>query len=316
MRVIAGRRPLNTIYQTSMGRMLAGSSEKVLQKPYMRRFRSQVDLIFTSPPFPLLRKKAYGNLQGNDYSVWLASFGSLFHELLSDSGSLVVEIGNVWNPGSPTWSTIPLKALLSLQESMGFHLCQEFIYFNTAKLPSPAQWVNIERIRVKDSFTRLWWLSKTERPKADNRNVQIMYSKSMKQLLKRGSYNAGKRPSQHDIGKESFLQDNGGAIPPNVLSLANTNSSDSYRRYCRNHSLQPHPAKMPPKVVEFFINFLTDENDIVLDPFAGSNTTGIVAEVLNRQWISVEREMDYIAGSIGHFDNDGFNRKLVGRIAT
>ena len=46
---------------------------------------------------------------------------------------------------------------------------------------------------------------KTDYPKADNRKVLRPYSESMKSLLKRGSYNAGKRPSEHSIGEKSFL---------------------------------------------------------------------------------------------------------------
>jgi site-specific DNA-methyltransferase (cytosine-N4-specific) len=296
--------PKSTAYSTELGMMLRGLSENVLKHQDLDAIRGKVQLIFTSPPFPLNTKKKYGNLKGEEYLQWLAGFGSLFSELLTPDGSIVIELGNSWEPGLPTMSTLGLKALLKFQEENELHLCQEFICHNPARLPSPAQWVTIERIRVKDSFTRLWWLSPSERPKADNRNVLKEYSASMKRLLKTKQFNAGKRPSEHQISEESFAKDNGGAIPPNVLEIANTAANDPYQEYCRNNGIEFHPARMPTALPEFFINLLTTPGDVVLDPFGGSNTTGAAAEKLGRHWISIEPKGKYIHGSLGRFDEN------------
>ena len=243
---------------------------------------------------------------------WLTGLAALLREYLKPDGSIVLELGNAWNPGSPTMSTLPLKALLGFLEAGDLKLCQEFICFNPARLPPPAQWVNIERTRVKDAFTRVWWMSPGERPKADNKKVLTRYSKSMQDLLRKGTYNSGHRPSGHNIGSKSFLSDNGGAIPPNVLvpteepehlplsevlPIANTRATDDYQEYCRSHGLLVHPARMQEKLAEFFVEFLTDEGDLVLDPFAGSNTTGAVAQRLRRRWVSVELNSEYVAGA-------------------
>lgn len=281
--------------------MYWGKAEEFLLRHPLNVRKKKVQLIFTSPPFPLNRKKKYGNLQGTEYVEWLAGFAGLFRDLLTKDGSLVVELGNAWEPGKPVMSTLALKALLALQERGEFYLCQEFICYNPARLPSPAQWVNVERIRVKDSFTRLWWMSPSDRPKADNRHVLKEYSDSMKKLLASGKYNPGKRPSEHNIGETSFLTDNGGAIPPNVLEIANTQASDPYQNYCRSMGFTPHPSRMPLDLPRFFIKFLTDEGDLVLDPFAGSNTTGAASELLRRRWISIEAQPDYADSSRGRF---------------
>lgn len=274
--------------------------------------RSRVQLILTSPPFPLNRKKKYGNLTGEEYLGWLAKLAPLFREYLTMDGSIVLELGNAWEPGAPVMSTLPMRALLQFLESGGLRLCQEFICFNTARLPSPAQWVTVERIRVKDAFTRVWWMSPCERPKADNRKILTPYSKSMRELLRKGTYNAGPRPSEHHVGQISFLTDNGGAIPPNVvvpreaeidgvplevLPLPNTKANAPYQQYCREHGISPHPARMSEGLAEFFIRFLTDQGDWVLDPFAGSNTTGAVSERMQRRWIAIEMNPQYVAGS-------------------
>jgi DNA modification methylase len=297
----SGRPPVNVAYATRWGRMLHGSSDNLLGNGAFTRFEGKVNLIFTSPPFPLNRKKRYGNETGDAYVRWLRDFGPLFKKMLTPDGSIVIEMGNSWEPGVPFMSTLALRALLEFQSANSLHLCQEFIWQNPAKLPTPAQWVNIKRIRVKDSFTKLWWMSPHQTPKANNERVLQEYSKAMKTLLKRGSYNAGKRPSEHRIGKASFLTNNGGAIPSNVLTYSNTLSTDSYHTYCRQHNLLLHPARMPLDLAKFFIRFLTEPGDLVLDPFGGSNTTGAAAEDLKRYWITIEALEDYIRGSRGRF---------------
>lgn len=302
-----GRPPDGVAYYTHLGRMFHAKSDELLASQALARFRGKINLVFTSPPFPLNRKKRYGNEVGDEYIEWLCKFGPLLKQMLAPNGSIVMEMGNSWQPGSPVMSTLALRALLKFQESHNFHLCQEFIWHNPARLPSPAQWVNVERIRVKDSFTKLWWLSTTEKPKANNRRVLQEYSPAMKHLLKSGKYNAGKRPSEHSIGEESFLTDNGGSIPPSVLTYANTQASDDYQNYCRKYRISPHPARMPIDLAKFFIRFLTEPGDLILDPFGGSNTTGAAAESLKRYWISIEASSDYIRGSKGRFQG-----KIIG----
>ena len=231
-------------YETSRGQMYQGTVESVLDSDIGRRLRGKVQLIFTSPPYPLNRKKKYGNLKGDLYIRWLAELAPRLSALLKPDGSLVMELGNSWTPGSPTMSTLALEAFLAFKKQGDFYLCQQFVCNNPARLPSPVQWVNRERIRVKDSYTHLWWMSPSDRPAADNRRVLTPYSPSMQRLLRAGQYNGGTRPSQHTIGKISFLKDNGGAIPSNVLTIPNTSSNDAYLRYCRNEHIEPHPARM------------------------------------------------------------------------
>lgn len=299
---IERKRRISISYKTHRGKAYRGFAEQVLSNPkFKKRYRGKIQLIFTSPPFPLNRKKRYGNKVGDGYVEWLADFAPLFRDYLKEDGSIVMEIGNAWEPGSPIMSTLSLKALLRFMEKGGLHLCQQFICYNPARLPSPAQWVNIERIRVKDAYTHVWWMSPNKRPKADNRRILKEYSQSMQKLLKNKKYNAGKRPSQHNIGSTSFLTNNNGAIPPNVLTISNTKSNDPYQTYCRNNDLLSHPARMPIALPEFFIRFLTEPRNLVLDPFAGSNTTGAASELLKRRWIAIEPNSDYLAGSKGHF---------------
>ena len=292
---------MNISYSTKLGKLIRGTSEDVLSSDILERRRGKIDLVFTSPPFPLNRKKKYGNLQGQAYIDWLASFAPTFRTLLKPRGSIVMEVGNAWEPGRPVMSTLALRALLSFLDKGNLVLCQQFIYHNPARLPGPAQWVTVERIRVKDSYSHLWWMASTDRPKATNRRILQPYSESMLNLLKTKKYNSGARPSEHHIGKTSFFRKHKGAIPSNVITLANTQANSAYLNYCRMKNLTPHPARMPTGLVEFFIKFLTKPGDLVLDPFAGSNTTGAAAEALGRKWISIELDKGYAKGSYGRF---------------
>ena len=284
-------------YKTKNGICINEKCEKVIEKYLLPNYKNSIQLIFTSPPFPLNRAKKYGNLTGEEYKSWLCDVGNSLKPLLTDNGSIVIEIGNAWNSGEPTFSTLPIETLLEFKNRCELYLCQEFIYYNPTRLPGPIEWVNKKRIRVKDSFTRLWWMSTTPDPLANNRNVLEECSKQMNRLLATGKYNSGKRPSEHLISQNAFAIDNGGSIPSNVIIAPNTDSHSTYLIKCKEKGLPIHPARMPMQLPEFFIKMLTESGDIVLDCFAGSNTTGYCAEKLNRKWISVEANKDYYMGS-------------------
>lgn len=253
------------------------------------------NLIMTSPPFGLVRKKDYGNADAHDYLDWFKPFAEQFNRILKDDGSLVIDIGGAWIKGQPTRSLYHYELMIMLCKEYGFHLAQEFYWWNPSKLPTPAEWVNIRRIRVKDAVNCVWWLSKTPWPKANNRRVLVPYSSSMKGLLKNG-YKAQLRPSGHDIS-EKFQVNNGAAIPPNLIGIANTESNSQYMLRCKENDIKPHPARFPVALPEYFVRMLTDKGDLVLDPFGGSCVTGEACERLERKWICAELEPSYIEGA-------------------
>lgn len=310
------RQPVTLAYRSELGQMLVGRIEDALTDAALEGVRGKVNLVFTSPPFPLVRKKRYGNESGEKYVEWLKSLAPRLTQLLAPNGSIVVEVGNAWVKGLPVMSTLPIEALLAFRDAADLNVCQQIICHNPARLPSPAVWVNVKRIRLKDSYTHVWWMSPSETPKADNRKVLVPYSPSMKKLLKRKSYNSGRRPSGHVVSETGFLTNHGGAIAANVIDITpdqghvptsllqftGTAWDAQYRDYCAKHDLPAHPARMQADLAAFFIQFLTDPGDLVVDPFAGSNTTGAVAEQLGRRWIGVEAKDEYAEGSKGRFD--------------
>lgn len=289
-------------YETSYGLTYLGDALELIKNVPER----SINLIMTSPPFALNKKKPYGNKEQSEYVEWFKPFAKEFWRILTNDGSLVIHIGGSWDKGRPTKSLYHFELLLDLcctdDTNSGFYLAQDFYWFNPAKLPSPAEWVTIQRKRAKDAVDPIWWLSKSPNPKANNTNVLTPYSKAMKRLIEKG-YNAGLRPSGHNISFK-FQISHEGAIPPNLLAIANTESNSSYLRACRSCQIKPHPARYPIELPEFFIKFLTDTGDIILDPFSGSNATGRAAENLGRYWIGFERDENYLKGSKFRFNKD------------
>jgi DNA modification methylase len=286
------------MYRTRLGRSLVGRAEELL--PSLAA--GSVDLVMTSPPFALLREKAYGNLDQDDYVEWLVSFGPEVRRVLKETGSFVLDLGGAYRRGLPVRSLYNYRVLLRLCDECGFHLAEEFFWHNPCKLPSPIEWVNKRKIRAKDAVNTVWWLSKTEQPRADVRKVLAEYSPRMRQLLADPLkfYSEKVRPSGHDVSS-NFAKDNGGAIPSNLLQYPNTDSNSLYLRLCKRFGLPPHPARFPEALPEFFIRFLTDPGDRVLDVFAGSNATGWAAERLGRKWLAVDASREYVLASAFRF---------------
>ena len=283
-------------FETENGAMYWGDSLELMRNHVGT---GTVGLIMTSPPFGLVRKKEYGNVDADKYVDWFRAFAIEFQRVLKRNGSLVMHIGGSWTVGLPTRSLYDYELLIMLCRELGFHLAQEFYWWNPSRLPTPAEWVTVRRIRAKDAVDHIWWLSPTPWPKASNRRVLQPYSDSMLELLRNG-YKAKKRPSGHDIS-EKFSKDNKASIPPNLIAVANTESNSKYLRYCKQHGLEPNPARYPSAIPEHFVRMLTNRGDLVLDPFAGSCVTGEVCERLGRKWICIEIIREYLEGALSRF---------------
>lgn len=324
------------VYETQLGAAYLGDTLELIKLIP----DESVDLICTSPPFALVRKKDYGNVDADEYIQWFSAFATHFYRVLKPKGSLVIDIGGSWIKGNPVRSLYHFELVVHLckpqnRGGLGFYLAQELYWYNPAKLPTPAEWVTVRRERVKDAVNNVWWLSKDPHPKANNRRVLKPYSDAMKNLLKNG-YDPKLRPSGHDISNK-FRNDRGGAIPPNiidagedslnreigapvrvepeevgdesiqpvnVIAASNTSSNDYYLRRCKQEGLKPHPARFPPSLPEFVINLCSEPGDLVLEPFAGSNVTGRVAESLQRHWLAFEVDQTYLQSSQIRFEPD------------
>lgn len=289
------------LYQTRLGAAYVADSLDMLRQLE----DNSVNLVITSPPFALLRVKDYGNKEQHEYIDWLAEFAKLVHQKLTSDGSFVIDLGGAYQKGVPVRSLYNYRVLIKFVDEIGFYLAEEFFWHNPSKLPSPIEWVNKRKIRAKDSVNTVWWLSKTEWPKADVTKVLTEYSDRMKKLIKdpEAFYTPAKRPSGHDIGS-TFGRDNGGAIPSNLLQISNSEATSKYLKLCKEFGIKAHPARFPTKLPEFFIRMLTEQNDLVVDIFAGSNTTGYVCEAEERRWLAFEQMPEYLSASVFRFMQD------------
>ena len=259
-----------------------------------------VDLIMTSPPFGLVRKKTYGSEDAHRYCDWFRPFVEGFRRVLKAGGSLVIDIGGAWKPGTPTRSLYHFELLLMLCEDYGFHLCQEHYWWNPSKLPTPAEWVNVRRVRVKDAVNCVWWLSPTPWPKASNLRVLAPYSASARSAEE---WLQGQAPAlgTPDLGQVRQGQRRVGS--------AQSSGGRQYRIERTLSGLLPAkrlpnpPARFPEEVPEYFIRMLTDPGDRVLDPFAGSCVTGAVAEQLGRRWTCCELDEEFLKGAMARFES-------------
>jgi site-specific DNA-methyltransferase (cytosine-N4-specific) len=281
-------------YYTSKGAAFIGDARKLLEELP----DGSLNLVITSPPFALQRQKEYGNLDQHEYIDWFLEFGRIVYRKLRDEGSFVVDFGGAYMKGVPARSLYNFRVLIRMVDELHFFLAEDFYWFNPSKLPSPIEWVNKRKLRVKDSINTVWWFSKTEWPKSDITKVLAPYSDRMKKLIEDPDkfYTPKVRPSGHDIGK-GFAKDNGGSIPPNLLQISNSESNGLYLSGCKAVGIKGHPARFPAKLPEFFIRMLTEPDDLVVDIFGGSNTTGQVAEQEGRRWMVFEALPEYVAAS-------------------
>lgn len=290
-------------YTTRLGKCMQGDSLEVLETLE----DDSIDLIMTSPPFSLQRHKRYGEPEQNEYVDWLIAFGRAAYPKIKDTGSIVVDLGGAYKKGEPVKALYPFKFMIKMCDEVGYELAQDFYWHNPSALPAPIEWVNKRKLRCKTSVNTIWWFSKTNTPKADVKNVLVPYSDRMQKLINKPEdfvkEEGTVRPSGHVMGMKSWTKDNGGAIPSNLLQISNSESNSQYLKYCKKFKIKGHPARFPAKLPEFFIKFLTEENDLVVDIFSGSNTTGQVAEMLNRKWLSIDVENEYVATSVFRFSD-------------
>lgn len=302
-------------YATQLGSAWIGDSLKLMRCIPDRT----VNAIITSPPFALISEKEYGNVDQDEYVKWFLPFAEQFHRILRKDGSLIIEIGGTWVHGAPIRSLYHYELTTTLVRKFGFHLAQDFFWVHEGRIPTPAAWVTVRRVRVKDAVNPIWWLSKSKHPKADNRRVLNPYAAGFKPIIRHniklrhlreqlGLNTKGKKrvaPSGYALTEDSFSVDNGGAIPDNLLRCHNMASSspatERYFKYCKQHGYEAHPARFPPDIPQFFLKFLTEPGDLILDPFGGSNTTGELADTLGRRWLSFELSADYLKASVGRF---------------
>ena len=174
-------------FETAYGKAFLGDSSKLMQQVPDQ----SINLVVTSPPFALTRKKAYGNKEDHEYIEWFMPFAKEIRRILTDDGSFVLDLGGLYRKGTPTRSLYQYELLIDLQRR-GFSPRPRTFSLQSDAAPDACEWVTVRRVRLKDSVNVVWWLSKSPNPKSDNRKVLLAYSAAMERSFEATILQLGK----------------------------------------------------------------------------------------------------------------------------
>ena len=259
----------NSCYRTQV---YLGDSRTVLSEYPDKHF----NLIVTSPPYADARIKHYDSIRPGEYVDFILSFHDEFWRVLADDGSFVLNVKDRVVNGVRNrfvWHTI--EALTE----RGWLCVDDYVWVKPNAMPG--HWPN----RLRDEWEYCFHM--TKKPKF------AMYQDTIKQPIgewaeKRLSKLTGKSNGRHNSENESgFGRDlrkwvgKKDVLPGNtvIVPLVGKNMG--------------HPAVFPVGIPEFFIKLFTKPGDTVLDPFAGSGSTGIAAENMDRNVVLIDNKEEY-----------------------
>lgn len=242
----------------------------------LRHMVEQVDLIVTSPPYADARKKHYDSIHPDSFPGWFCTFHEPFYEVLRDDGSFILNIKDRVVDGTRhrfVWRTV-----MEL-EKLGWKSIDDYIWHKTN--PMPGYW----RTRLRDGWEYCFHLAKQTVPYISQEAVKVPIGDwAPTRLANLNGKSAVRHNSENDSGFGRDLRKWVGkktVLPSNVLSLPLVGFN------------RKHPAVFPVGLPSFFIKLLTRENAIILDPFAGSGTTGVAALSLGRNCILIDNNKEY-----------------------
>lgn len=253
-----------------------------------------IDMVLTSPPYAD-QIKDYGKVvrkfKPAEYVDWFLPRAREIHRVLKQTGSFILNINDKLE--GKYQSLYVFKLVIELCENVGFHLVRDYVWYNPATPPNVFSRGLMGR--TKKSHEYCFWFSKTENWTFNMDAIRKPYGKDMQRFLEGKDYGArsdNTRPSRHSFNLSHAWANKGGSDPGSVIVLANTSSNDRFQKLCKEKGIR-HPARFPKKLAEFFILAGTNVGDVVLDPFAGSGTTAVVAEDHHRNWKCIDINKDY-----------------------
>lgn len=270
--------------------------------------------IISSPPFPLRQPRAYGGPTETQYTDFISHALEPLVRNLAPGGSVVLQLGDVFMPGSPAKSTYIEELVLELPRRLGLHFMNR-ITWSSNKPPGPIQWSSIRRTQLVDGAEYcLWFSNDPNNCFADNRRILEPHTETHKKLIARGGENrtSVNGDGAYRLKPGSYRNQTEGRIPRTVWNISNTCSSQrAYKARARELGLQPHGATMPLELARKLVRFLTEVGQLVAEPFAGSQTTPLACELEGRPWVSCDTVFDYVRGGAERFvDRPGFELHL------
>lgn len=299
-------------FSTALGVAILGTCDTVFSA-----IDAPITLCVTSPPYPLARERAYGNVSEAAYVDWLCATIEPLVKNLVRGGSICLNISNdIFQPGTPARSLYRERLVLALHDRLGLHKMDEIIWHNPSKPPGPIQWASLARNQLNVAWEPIYWFTNDPRAvKADNRRVLQEHTERHLQLIRAGGEQRVREFSDgaYTMRPGRFANPTEGSIPRNVLRFGhNCPDQRMYKTRARAAGLPAHGAPMPLALAKFLVEFLSAPGDLVVDPFSGSFTTAKAAELLGRRWLATECMLEYVLGGAFRFEEaDGFQAHLL-----
>lgn len=268
---------------------MSGTAQHLLGdcKDVLARFPvDSVELIVTSPPYADARKSTYGGVPPDQYADWFLERSAEFQRVLSPSGTLIINIKERVVAGER--HTYVLELILGLRKQ-GWLWTEEWIWHK--KNCAPGKWPN----RFRDSWERVLQFNLDRKFAMYQDEVRVPvgdWAKSRLTHLSERDKGRDQSASGSSFGKNvSNWVGRDTVYPTNVLHLATE---------CGNKG---HSAVFPEALPAFFIKLFTRPGDTVMDPFAGSGTTGVAAVRRERDYIGIDTEKENVTLAEGRVNS-------------
>lgn len=245
-----------------------------------------VDLIITSPPYADRRKNTYGGIHEDKYVEWYKPIALEIKRVLKPTGSFFLNIKPHARKGER--SLYVFELIIALKRDVGFLFVEEYCWTKNA-FPTGTHG------RFKNGFEPVYHFTKgkvsdiTFNPLACGTPIS---AETKSRAFRKNSKNSN--GSGMSINRDN-LKTLDIARPSNVINANNVTNQFT--------SKMKHSAVFPEKLAEFFIKSFSNEGDVVLDPFAGSGTVGVVCKQLNREFILIDKESENIELMYQRLDN-------------
>lgn len=295
-------------YSTELGCAIWGDN-----KAFFQSLDEPVHLCITSPPYPLRQHRAYGGVNEKQWVDFIVGSLEPIVRTLVPGGSLVLNVSNdIFEPGRPSRSLYVERMVLALHDDLGLSLMDRWPWVNYSKPPGPTHWASIKRQQLNTAWEPIFWFTNDpEQVRSNNNRVLEPHTAQHSRLLEKGntrveSYGDG---AYRLKGAASFANKTAGRIPRNVIERGHVCAdTKQVRRIAKQLGLAPHPAMFPTAIPDFAIRFLTEPGELVVDPFAGANKTGLAAERLGRRWLATDLMLEYTRQQLELFrDAAGFS---------
>lgn len=299
-------------FSTDLGIAILGTCEHVFS-----HIDAPISLVITSPPYPLAKPRAYGGPSEAVYVDWICKTLEPVIRAMAPGASLCLNISNdVFVAGQPARSMYVERVLLALHDRLGLELMDRLVWHNPSKPPGPVQWASKSRVQLNVSYEPVFWLTNDpSRIRSNNQRVLQTHTERHLRLIEKGGETRSSSFSDgaYNVHPGRFGKPTEGRIPRNVLTFGHSCADQrEYKKNARSLGLPAHGAPMPLSLASFLVEFLSEPEDLVVDPFGGSFTTAKAAERLGRRWLSSEVMLEYVIGGATRFkDAAGFRQSIA-----